>query len=332
MAIGSTDVSASKTVAWINGNLIPYSQAAVPVWDLGLVAGAAVTEMARTYGHRVFRLEEHLDRFFGGISELQFPVPFGRDVLREAVQDVIALNLRELRPNQELGVVVFTTAGVNPTYLGGCTGRGTTGIHTFSLPFELWRDAFCSGVRLQIPGMRQIPAHCFPVHLKVRNRLHWWLADQEASRISPGSKALLLDQRENVTETATACFHAVIDGSIVTPTGQVLQSLSSRVTEELATAAGIPFYRRVLHESELQAASEAFLTSTPVGILPVRQIGHQPHGADAVRVTNLPGPQGPVFRTLVQAWSSLVKIPLPEQFAISNAIPDVSDTGIPASH
>ena len=32
------------TLAWINGTLKPFSEAALPVWDLGIVAGAAVTE------------------------------------------------------------------------------------------------------------------------------------------------------------------------------------------------------------------------------------------------------------------------------------------------
>jgi hypothetical protein len=36
-------------IAWINGALCPFTQAAVPVWDLGVVAGASVTEMARTF-------------------------------------------------------------------------------------------------------------------------------------------------------------------------------------------------------------------------------------------------------------------------------------------
>ena len=41
---------------------MPYAQAAVPVWDLGVVAGASVSEMARTYAHKPFRLPQHLDR------------------------------------------------------------------------------------------------------------------------------------------------------------------------------------------------------------------------------------------------------------------------------
>ena len=49
-----------EPIAWINGVHCPFSQAAVPVWDMGVVAGAAVTEMARTYRHRPFRLDKHV--------------------------------------------------------------------------------------------------------------------------------------------------------------------------------------------------------------------------------------------------------------------------------
>ena len=47
-------------MAWVNGQQIPLSHAAVPAWDLGVVAGATISEMARTYRQTPFRLDRHL--------------------------------------------------------------------------------------------------------------------------------------------------------------------------------------------------------------------------------------------------------------------------------
>ena len=262
----------SEPLAWINGLLQPFSQTGLPVWDLGVVAGAAVTEMARTYHHRPFRLDQHIGRLTNSLNALGFPRRWSSEELATAAQEIIRHNASLISKNQDLGIVLFSTAGSNPTYLAGLANQSTTVIHTFVLPFHLWHSGLQHGVRLRIPDVRQIPDDCFPVEHKVRNRLHWWLADQQAARLEPGSKALLLDHSGFITETSTSCFFLVSDGKISTPDRGVLKSLSSEVVEELASVLQIPFCRRQISADELSSADEAFLSSTPVGLLPVSHI------------------------------------------------------------
>jgi branched-chain amino acid aminotransferase len=302
-----------ETVCWLNGEFMRMSQAAVPVWDLGVVAGASVTEMARTFRHRPFRLERHVDRLVTSVQELGFPLKWSAASLLAAARSVLAHNLRHIEQSSDLGVVLFCTAGANATYLGGGSGEPTAGIHTFELPFEMWKSSLHQGVRLCIPSIRQIPAECFPVKYKVRNRLHWWLADQEANRIEPGSRALLLDQAGYVTETSTSTLHAVFEGRIVTPSDGVLRSLSSQVVEELAGSLQIPFERRRLTVNELAHAEEVVLSSTPVCLLPVSHVrsGRTEPAVDA----SFPGPQGVAFRQLLEAWNHLVGMRIEDQFA-----------------
>ena len=127
-------------------------------------------------------------------------------------------------------------------------------------------------MRLVTPSVRQIPEDCFPVEFKVLNRLHWWLADREATEMESGAKALLLDHDNCVTETSTSCFFAVINGRIVTSDRAVLNSLSGQMVEELAGRCGVPFERRALKFAELNDANEAFLSSTPSGLMAVSHI------------------------------------------------------------
>lgn len=294
----------TEPIAWINGFHCPFSQAAVPVWDLGVVAGAAVTEMARTYRQCPFRLEKHVQRLVSSLKELSFPQPFSATELCAAATKIVAENVRLLPDGKELGIVIFSTAGSNPTYLAGDSSQTTTVIHTFELPFQLWKSSFQNGVRLQIPSVRQIPSDCFSVSHKVRNRLHWWLADQEAARMEPGSKALLLDHDGFITETSTACFFTVCSGVIRTSNTGVLESLSSEIVEELASSLHIPFQRCELRLSDLDSAEEAFLSSTPVGLLPVQHIGQRVFGPVSDKC---------IFRQLVSAWSQLTGVDMAGQ-------------------
>ena len=286
--------------AWLNGRLIPANAAAVPVWDLGVVAGAAVTEMARTYRHDPFRLNQHLRRLLNSCAELQFDVPYTARELQAGAEAIVRHNCAGIAEEHDLGIVAFVTAGANRTYLGTDVDRGpTVCIHTFPLPFSLWREAVTSGVRLRVPPRRQISAATLPVHLKIRNRLHWWLADQEAAALEPGSRALLLNVDGLVTETSSGCFYAVVDGVIVTAAEDVLNSLTRCVVTELAEAEGIMLRQTSLTRKELAVAQEAFTSSTPAGLLPVRTVDGRPVGRDF---------PGPVYQRLQAAWTRLAGV------------------------
>jgi branched-subunit amino acid aminotransferase/4-amino-4-deoxychorismate lyase len=200
--------------------------------------------------------------------------------------------------------VLFSTAGGNATYLQGRPTGPHTIVHTFGLPFAQWRTALEEGVRLRIPKVRQIPEDCFPVKHKVRNRLHWWLAEQAVEQIEPGSRALLLDHAGHVTETSTACIYAVRDGVIRTPKSAVLDSVTRRIVTGLASALGLTVESCNVTPDDLLSASEVFLSSSPSGLLAVRTVDGRPVGID------LPGP---VFAMLQDAWNRAVGLDLSMQ-------------------
>lgn len=295
----------TEPVAWIDGKLQTFGRTALPVWDLGVVGGVAITELARTFRHQPFRLSDHIQRLTTSVAELGFPQRYSASDLFEAAMTVLQQNCRQIRPDSDLGIVLFTTAGTNATYLHGeGSAFGTTVIHTFELPFAMWRQSLESGVRLRIPSIRQISSDSVPVHLKTRNRIHWWLADKEAAAQEPGSKALLLNQAECVTETSTSCFYAVIDNEIITPSTHVLNSMTRRVVEQISTESGLRFRKAPIHVNQLSSISEAFLSSTPVCLLPVSHINSQPVGD---------GVPGPIFRQLMHAWNRMAGIDIAAQ-------------------
>ena len=55
---------ANERVAYINGKIVPESQALVSFRDRSFLYGDAVFDMTRTFGHKVFKLQEHIDRFY----------------------------------------------------------------------------------------------------------------------------------------------------------------------------------------------------------------------------------------------------------------------------
>ena len=53
----------SNISAYYNGDWVPQEQLAVPIDDLGFTLGVTIVERMRTFGGKVFRKQEHLDRF-----------------------------------------------------------------------------------------------------------------------------------------------------------------------------------------------------------------------------------------------------------------------------
>lgn len=260
-------------MAWHNGVIVPYDSLALHVSELAVVAGASLTEMARTFAHKPFRLRDHVKRLQESCDELGFDLPFHAAELVAAGEHIVAANSEALDDSDDLGIVMFVTAGTNRTYFGaGPLPPPNVILHTFRLPRELWKPAAESGVRLVVPQRRQLPDDSFPVHRKVRNRLHWWLADREVDAANPGCRALLLDREGHVTETSNGCFFAVVNDTIVTPARGVLDSMSRRIVAEAAADMGMSFERAPICRDDFSSMSAAFVTSTPFGVLPVAAI------------------------------------------------------------
>lgn len=303
------NVPPGEPIAFLDGAVVPLSQAKVSIFDLGLVQGAGVTEMARTFAGVPFRLDEHLDRLFRSLSAVGLDSPYPRDELAARVREITAHNFGLIPPGHDLGIVLFVTPGLNRTYVGAAgmpaSSRSMVCIHTFPLPFELWAEKARSGQHLVIPSIRQIPADCIDPRIKMRSRMHWYLADREARAADPQAQALLLDHSGAITETSTANFFIVAEGEIRTPGGKVaLDGISRGVVRELAGRKGIPFREATLTPDDALAADEAFLSSTPYCLLPVTRLDGRPIGT---------GAPGPVFSKLMSAWNELAGLDIIEQ-------------------
>jgi branched-chain amino acid aminotransferase len=141
--------------------------------------------------------------------------------------------------------------------------------------------------------------------------MHWYLADEQARLVDPQAIALLLDRNDNITETATANFFIVHDGTIVTPTARnTLEGISQQVVRELAEQLRIPIQQRDFQTYDVINADEAFTSSTPYCILPVTRINQKLIGE---------GLPGPVYGELLKAWNQLVGLEIAAQMQLGAA-------------
>ena len=299
----------TEPIAYLDGEYVPISQAKVSVFDLGLVLGASVTEMIRTFNQTPFRLQDHLQRLLKSLKAVGFSHNLTIETLTEIGQHVVEHNAALIPAHHDLGLVMFATAGQNLTYVGAAglerSQVATVCVHTFPLPFELWADKIENGQHLITPSIRHIAADSVDPRIKNRSRMHWYLADRQAKLVAADAGALLLDHEGNVTETSTGNFFIVSDGVIITPGGgHALGGVSQMTVVELAQQLGMPYREMVVHPYDVINADEAFTSSTPYCLMPVTKLNGSEIGS---------GKPGPVFGRLMSAWGDRVGIDILDQ-------------------
>lgn len=267
-----------------NGQLIPVSEATIPVTASALYGALGVYETVEIVNGRPFRLPQHLERLAASAEASGFTL----DPPAEAVADWVPELLRANRVEETLLRIVVVDLGDGPAtyylYL----------MEPPNYPPEWYEHG--------VPVITFRGERAFPL-IKSLNTLVPGLARREAER-KGAHDALLVDHTGCVTEGSNCNVFAVIDGVLVTaPYGAALEGVTLRIVIDLAQELGIPVERRPLPVAEIPRWQEAFLTSTRRHILPIRRV-------DDHTLT-----VGPVTRRLMEAFTALwrqeLEVPAP---------------------
>jgi branched-subunit amino acid aminotransferase/4-amino-4-deoxychorismate lyase len=291
----------TEPVAYLKGEFVPASQCVLPIYDLGIVLGAAVTDFFRTFHQQPYRLDDHVQRFYRSCKYARITPPVSLADSVEISEKLINEN-SQLAPGEELGVVFYMTAGQNAIYAGaaGMPEKLTPSYvqHTFPLRFHLWRDLFLDGAHCMTPAPRHWPPQCLSSKIKNRNRLHMWIGEQEIHQLDANAMALYLDIDGNITETGGSNFVIYRDGRVISPRrNNILWGISLTVLEEILADMGIPFVEDDLQTYDVVNADEAWIPSTPWCLGPVVRINGEPIGD---------GKPGPIWRRVLNRWSDIV--------------------------
>ena len=238
-------------LAYLNGEFVPFTAAALSLHDAGFVSGATVVDNARTFRHRLFRWPEHRARFRRDCAACYIPLESTDEELTAAATELVAHNARLLPPGGELQLVTFATPGPLGLYLGDAeNGSPTLGMATYALPFARYRRFFAEGVTLAIAGVQHSDSgDLLPPVVKHRSRLAWYVAERRVHDPArphhyPGAVPVILNQH-GVGDTAIGCVLGVLEGKTVLlpASGTVLDSISAAVVLELCDALGLRWER-----------------------------------------------------------------------------------------
>lgn len=299
---------ANERVAYFNGEMVPESQVLISFRDRGFRLGDGAFDTTRSFGHKIFKIEEHIERFFRTLRYLQIDPGLSPREFVDLSHDVLARNLHLLDDDEDYWIFQRVTRGQE--VLGGEISESTGPtviVECTPLPLGARAHLFRDGIQVIVPGTRRVPPEAMSPRAKTHNYLNLILADREAKSANPDAWAILLDTDGFLTEGMGSNVFLVEDGAILTPRLQkVLGGISRETVMELAAESGIPCVEKDLDLFDAYNADEAFITSTSLGLCPVQSI-------NGVKLRDAAIP-GPVTKRLMDAYVKLVDFDFVEQY------------------
>ncbi|HEY7120156.1 MAG TPA: D-amino acid aminotransferase [Tepidisphaeraceae bacterium] len=263
---------------WLNGEILPLSEARISPEDRGYQFADGVYEVIRLYAGKPFTLDEHLARLERSAAGIQISVPLARPTLRSEIAKLIAQS-----GVGEGMIYLQLTRGVAPRNHVFPKNPGTTLL-------------FYARALDPLPGVENNP----PVKILTVEDERWkrcWiksiallpnvLAKNQA--VAAGADEAVFVENGVVTECSASNFYAVIGGKLVThPIGpKVLPGITRAVLFDAAKQIGVAVDERPIRLDEAKAADEIFITSTTREISPVGTWDNQPVGRGSTVTTKL---------------------------------------------
>ncbi len=265
---------------YIDGNYFGKEDAAISVYDHGLLYGDGVFEGIRIYNSRVFKLDEHLQRLFKSAAAILLEIPMTREEMKQAVLETVVKNRRT---DGYIRLVVTRgkgNLGIDPAKCGKAS------VIIIVDGIELYpEELYSKGIAIVTASTRRLPPDGIDPRIKSLNYLNNILAKIEA-RQAGCPEAVMLNQEGFVAECTADNIFLIYSGVLQTPAPGwgALGGITRSVVLDLAAAAGMTIRETVLTRYDLYTGDECFLTGTGAEIIPVVSIDGRRIG------TGKPGP------------------------------------------
>ena len=288
----------SMGAAWMNGKVLPISQAMIPVNDWGLVRSDITYDVVPVIDGAFFRFDEYLTRFLSSMENLHLDPGISKRNIKAALHQMVGKS--SLRDSY----VAMVCSRGKPKIAGSRDPRDCEN-HFFA-----WCVPYVHIIKPEIveqgatawiaQNAYRIPENS--VNPRIKN-YHWGDFTQGIFEAKDKNyeTVILLDYDGNVTEGPGFNVFAVKDKVLITPDRGVLAGVSRKTVLEMAEHLGINTSVRSLSVEELLEADEVFLSSSGGGVIPIIRVNETIFGN---------GASGPISVQLNETywkWTTLEK-------------------------
>jgi branched-chain amino acid aminotransferase len=279
-------------LVYVSGAFRASADAAVSVFDHGLLYGDGVFEGIRAYNGRVFKLERHIARLFDSAKAIRLEIP---NTCAE-VCDIVVETCRRNRISDGYIRLVVTRGpgdlGIDPRKCPRAE------LIVIARPTLTMYGAAAAGIRVITSTFRRNAPDATSPSIKSLNYLNNILARLEANDRG-ADEALMLDAQGYVAEATVDNFFIVTEHALLTPpTATNLKGITRETLLSLAASLSIRAEEKPFTLFDVWTSREAFICGTGAEVVPVLSVDNRPIGDGTI---------GPVTGRIVAAYHELVR-------------------------
>ena len=258
---------------WMNGKLVPFKNAKVHILTHALHYSTSIFEGIRCYdtpeGSAIFRLPEHIDRFFNSAKMYSMKMPYSKKKISDGIVNTVnASKLKQcyIRPLAYYG---YGTMGLTPT-----NNKVDVSISCWEWKMGESKAGKFSGAKCKISKWVRIDSKSQPMKAKsAANYSNAALARMEA--LNAGyDEAIMLNNKGHVAEGSAENIFVVKNGKITTPPldADILDGITRDSAIKLLKSNKNKVIEKNLRINDLLKADEIFMTGTAAEIKSVTRV------------------------------------------------------------
>jgi branched-chain amino acid aminotransferase len=287
-----------EEIIYLNGSLVPRSNAKISVFDHAFLYGYGLYETMRAYHGRIFLLERHIKRMLNAAATIRLADKLAGIDLAKACRDTLAANsLQDARirltvSNGESDVAPWTDNRGKPNVV--VTARTYT-----PFPDKKYSEGYKVGIASERRCRQSVVAT-----LKSVSHLTSVMARMETTAYGM-DEALLLNDDGYIAEGGGCNVFFAKSEALVTPPlySGILPGVTREVVMEIAAGLGISISEVDIRSEALERFDEAFVTNAIIEVMPVTAIRE----ASGRMLTIGTGKPGTITRRLMQTYRERVE-------------------------
>ena len=256
---------------WLNGKLIAWAEATVPILSHGFSRGSAFFEVFGVHvgpeGPMAFRMNQHLKRLMGSAELLEMELAYSTDEIIAAVKTTVEAN------NLGRGIIKMLAYWGEEAIIN-LVLDSKLDLAVFAIPqsdnLKLDRAGSLSAC---VSKWRKIHPATVPVAAKAcSNYLNGYLVRKDANNRG-FDLGIALDTDGFLAEGSIESVFIVKDGVLKTPPlGRILSSITRMSILEAAARVEIPTREGPISAEELMQADEIFTCHTGIKVEPIARL------------------------------------------------------------
>jgi len=270
---------------WMDGKFVDWDHANVHILTHTLHYGLGVFEGIRCYKcedgrSAVFRLPEHVERFFDSAHSMLMKIPYSHEEITLAILDTLRANAQKAAYIRPIAFIGHGAMGLHPQ-----DNPIRVSIITWPWGAYLGEEGLTKGIRAKVSSYtRHYPNIMMTKTKTCGNYVNSILAKLEVTR-DGYDEAIMLDPEGYVGEGTGENIFIARKGVLRTPPlNSILPGITRDCVITIARDLGFAVREELFSRDDLYVADEAFFTGTAAEITPIREVDRRTIGE------GLPGP------------------------------------------